>query len=64
VLDVFERVLEQHPEKPPGTLVIEHALRAHEQQWARAVKLAVAITVYHPLLYTNGGEILAPGPED
>lgn len=64
VLDVYERALEQHPGKPPGTLVIEHALLADAEQRARAVKLGVAITVQHALLYTNGAEILASwGPE-
>jgi predicted amidohydrolase YtcJ len=59
VLDVYERALEQHPGKPPGTLVIEHAFLADREQRARAIRLGVAITVQHALLYTNGGEILA-----
>jgi predicted amidohydrolase YtcJ len=64
VLDVYERALERHPGKPPGTLVIEHALLAGEEQRSRAVSLGVAITVQHALLYTNGAEILASwGPE-
>jgi predicted amidohydrolase YtcJ len=64
VLDVYERALEQHPGKPPGTLVIEHAFLADEEQRARAIRLGVAITVQHALLYTNGAEILASwGPE-
>jgi predicted amidohydrolase YtcJ len=64
VLDVYERSLEQHPGKPPGTLVIEHAMLADEEQRARAIRLGVAITVQHPLLYTNGAEIVASwGPE-
>jgi hypothetical protein len=64
VLDVYERALEQCPGKPPGTLVIEHAFLADEEQRARAIALGVAITVQHALLYTNGAEILASwGPE-
>jgi predicted amidohydrolase YtcJ len=64
VLDVYERALEQNPGKAPGTLVLEHAFLADEKQRARAIRLGVAITVQHPLLYTNGAEILASwGPE-
>jgi predicted amidohydrolase YtcJ len=59
VLDVYERALEQQPGRPPGTLVIEHAMLAGDEQRARAIGLGVAITVQHPLLYTNGAEILA-----
>jgi predicted amidohydrolase YtcJ len=64
VLEVYERAIEQHPGKPPGTLVIEHAFLADVEHCARAIRLGVAITVQHALLYTNGAEILASwGPD-
>jgi predicted amidohydrolase YtcJ len=58
VLDVYERALEQNPDTPPGTLVIEHAFLADQTQRARAIALGISITVQHPLLYVNGKEIL------
>ena len=61
MLDVYERALDQHPGKPPGTLVIEHAFLADEEQRGRAIRLGVAITVQHALLHTTGGEISARG---
>jgi predicted amidohydrolase YtcJ len=64
VLDVYERALAQNPGTPPGTLVIEHAFLADQTQRARAIKLGVAVTVQHALLYINGAEILHSwGPE-
>jgi predicted amidohydrolase YtcJ len=64
ILDVYERALEQSPDRAPGTLVIEHAFLADDAQRRRAIRLGVAITVQHALLYTNGQEILASwGPE-
>jgi predicted amidohydrolase YtcJ len=64
VLDVYERALEQNPDTPPGTLVVEHAFLADQTQRARAIALGISITVQHPLLYVNGKEILESwGPE-
>ena len=64
VLDAYERVIATHPELAPGTLAIEHAMLAPAEQRARAVRLGVAITVQHNLLYTFGGEMLQRwGPE-
>jgi predicted amidohydrolase YtcJ len=64
VLDVYEGALEQSPETPSCSLVIEHAFLSDEEQRERAVRLGIAITVQHALLYTNGAEILASwGPE-
>jgi predicted amidohydrolase YtcJ len=51
LLDVYERVLTAHPGTPPGTLAIEHAFLANPEQRARAVRLGVAVTFQHPLLY-------------
>jgi len=63
-LDVYERALEQNPDTPRGTLVIEHAFLADHTQRARAIALGISITVQHPLLYVNGKEILQSwGPE-
>jgi predicted amidohydrolase YtcJ len=51
-------------DRAPGTLVVEHAFLADDAQRTRAIRLGVAITVQHALLYTNGQEILASwGPE-
>jgi predicted amidohydrolase YtcJ len=58
VLDVYERALQQNPDTPPGTLVVEHAFLADQTQRARATTLGISITVQHPLLYVNGSEIL------
>jgi predicted amidohydrolase YtcJ len=64
VLDVYERALEQNPDTPPGTLVVEHAFLADHTQRARAIAFGISITVQHPLLYVNGKEILDSwGPE-
>jgi len=64
VLDVYERVLAENPTTPPGTLVIEHALLANAEQRARAIRLRVPVTVQHPLLYTQGQQMVkAWGPE-
>ncbi len=51
-LDVYERIMQEHPSLPPGTLVLEHAFLANAEQRARAIRLGVWITVQHPLLYT------------
>jgi predicted amidohydrolase YtcJ len=58
LLDVYERVLADHPTVPPGTLVIEHAFLADRQQRARAVRLGVWITVQPALLHTLGAILL------
>jgi predicted amidohydrolase YtcJ len=58
VLDAYERVARRHPGLPPGTLVIEHAFLADADSRARAVRLGVAITVQHPLLYSLGGNLV------
>ena len=64
VLDTYEQVIAHHPGLTPGTLAIEHAMLAPRQQRARAVRLGVAITVQHNLLYTYGREMLERwGPE-
>ena len=51
LLDVYERVLANHPGLAPGTLVIEHAGLAGSVQRARAIALGVPVTVQHPLLH-------------
>jgi predicted amidohydrolase YtcJ len=58
VLDVYERVLAENPNTPPGTLVIEHALLATADQRARAIRLGIPITVQHPLLYAQGQQMM------
>jgi len=58
VLDVYERVLEANSGLPAGTLVLEHALLAPPQQRARAIRLGIPITVQHPLLYTQGAQMV------
>jgi predicted amidohydrolase YtcJ len=64
VLDVYERVLQQNPGLPPGTLVIEHALLAPPAQRARAIRLGIPITVQQPLLYSQGAAMVKLwGPE-
>jgi predicted amidohydrolase YtcJ len=51
LLDVYEHVLTGNPATPPGRLAIEHAFLANAEQRARAIRLGVAVTVQHPLLY-------------
>ena len=64
VLDVYERALQDNPDTKPGSLVVEHAFLADPIQRTRAIRLGVAVTVQHALLYINGAEILASwGPE-
>jgi hypothetical protein len=58
LLDAYERVVKNHPDLPPGTLVVEHAFLADAEQRARAVRLGVAVTVQHPLLYSLGGNLV------
>src|SRR5262249_18856722 len=59
VLDVYERAPAEHPDRPPGTLTLEHAFLADQTQRARAVRLGVGVTVQHALLYVNAAEIVA-----
>ena len=58
LLDAYERVVARHPNLPPGSLVVEHAFLANQEQRARAVRLGVAVTVQHPLLYSLGGNLV------
>lgn len=51
LLDVYERVLENNPGLPAGTLVMEHGGLASARQRARAVALGVPVTVQQPLLH-------------
>jgi hypothetical protein len=51
ILDVYERVLADHPGLAPGSLVIEHAGLARPDQRARAVALGVPVTIQQPLLH-------------
>jgi predicted amidohydrolase YtcJ len=63
-LDVYERVLRDNPDLPPGMLVLEHAILANAQQRARAIRLGIPVTVQHPLLYAQGAAMLRLwGPE-
>ena len=58
VLDAYERVVAKQHSLAPATLAIEHAMLAPAEQRTRAVRLGVAITVQHNLLYTYGREML------
>ncbi|OLZ69024.1 amidohydrolase [Streptomyces sp. IMTB 2501] len=51
LLDVYERVLRNHPGLPAGTLVMEHGGLAGPEQRARAVALGVPVTIQQPLLH-------------
>jgi predicted amidohydrolase YtcJ len=51
LLDVYERVLEDIPGLPPGTLVMEHGGLAGARQRERAVALGIPVTVQQPLLH-------------
>jgi predicted amidohydrolase YtcJ len=55
LLDVYERVLQRHPDLPVGTLVMEHGGLATPELRERAVALGVAVTVQHPLLHDAAG---------
>src|SRR5215510_465020 len=64
LLDVYEAVVAQTGELPPGTLVIEHALLSDPTQRERAVTGGFSVTVQHALLWNMGSEMLATwGPE-
>lgn len=58
VLDAYEQIATRNSGLRPGTLVIEHAFLADATQRQRAVKLGVAITVQHPLLYAQAPALL------
>lgn len=58
LLDVYERVIKENPGLSPGTLVIEHGFLADARQRARVIRLGIAVTVQHPLLYTLGSVLL------
>jgi predicted amidohydrolase YtcJ len=58
LLDVYEQVIKQNPGLPPGTLVLEHGFLADAAQRARAIRLGIAVTIQHPLLYTLGSVLL------
>jgi predicted amidohydrolase YtcJ len=58
VLDAYESVVARRPGLAPRTLAIEHAMLAPAAQRTRAVRLGVAITVQHNLLYTYGREMV------
>ena len=58
LLDVYEQVVHDNPGLPPGTLVIEHAFLADKDQRSRAIRLGVAITVQHSLLYGRGRDLV------
>lgn len=58
ILDVYEHVSAANSKLPSGTLVIEHAFLADKIQRARAIKLGVAITVQHALLYALGESLV------
>jgi predicted amidohydrolase YtcJ len=51
LLDVYERVLRNHPGLPAGTLVMEHGGLANHEQRSRAVELGVPVTIQQPLLH-------------
>ena len=51
LLDVYERVLEDNPGLPAGSLVMEHGGLAGPEQRARAVKLGIPVTIQQPLLH-------------
>ncbi|GAB3155273.1 amidohydrolase [Amycolatopsis stemonae] len=51
LLDVYERVLENNPGLPDGTLVMEHGGLAAPEQRARAVALGIPVTIQQPLLH-------------
>jgi predicted amidohydrolase YtcJ len=64
ILDVYERVITAVGGVPPATLVIEHALVVDAAQQRRAVRLGVAVTVQHALLWNMASEMLTTwGPE-
>jgi predicted amidohydrolase YtcJ len=51
LLDVYERVLQNNPSLPAGTLVMEHGGLAGAQQRARAVALGIPVSIQQPLLH-------------
>jgi predicted amidohydrolase YtcJ len=64
LLDVYQKVLADHPHLPAGTLVIEHAMITPPEQRARAARLGVWITMQHKLFDRLGAETVRRwGPE-
>jgi len=57
-LDVYEKVIKDNPEIEAGSLVLEHAFLADDEQRARAIKLGVSVTVQHPPIFTLGSELV------
>jgi predicted amidohydrolase YtcJ len=51
LLDVYERVLDEVPGLPSGTLVMEHGGLAGAEQRERAVALGIPVTIQQPLLH-------------
>ena len=51
VLDAYQRVLAEVPGLPDGTLVLEHGGLSNAEQRARAIRMAIPVTVQHPLLH-------------
>lgn len=51
LLDVYERVLQDNPGLPAGTLVMEHGGLAGPGQRARAVAPGIPVTIQQPLLH-------------
>lgn len=51
LVDVYERVLQDNPGLPAGTLVMEHGGLAGPEQQARAVALNIPVTIQQPLLH-------------
>jgi hypothetical protein len=49
LLDVYERVLQDIPGLPAGSLVMEHGALVAPEQRARAVKLGIPVTIQQPL---------------
>lgn len=55
LLDVYEQLLNRHPNLPEGTLVMEHGALATAEQRERAVKLNIHVTVQLPFLHDVAG---------
>ncbi|OAA35898.1 Amidohydrolase 3 [Cordyceps fumosorosea ARSEF 2679] len=55
LLDVYEKLLERHPDLPQGSLVMEHGALATKDQQDRAVALGIPVTIQAPLLHDVAG---------
>lgn len=55
LLDVYEKLLERHPDLPQGSLVLEHGALATSHQRDRAVALGIPVTIQAPLLHDAAG---------